>query len=250
MQLRELVEHLNEYLRVADISDDSVNGLQVGGPDEVSRVAFSVDGRLAAFGQAAEWNADLMIVHHGLFWGKVVPLVGPLLDRVRLLVERGIGLYAVHLPLDAHPEVGNNAELARVLGLQDREAMGEYHGEMIGFGGTLPEAASARDLAARLEEGTGYPVLRVLDGGRPARRVACVSGGAAPMAGQIAAAGYDTFVTGEISHSSLPLMEELRLNVVFGGHYATECLGVKALARHLEVEFGLETCFIDLPTQA
>ena len=250
MRLRELVGHLNEYLRVADISDDSLNGLQVGGPDEVSRVAFSVDGRLAAFGQAAEWNADLMIVHHGLFWGEGVPLVGPLLDRVRLLVERGIGLYAVHLPLDAHPEVGNNAELARVLGLEDRERMGEYHGEMIGFGGTLPETVSVGDLAARLGEGTGYPVLRVLDGGRPAHHVACVSGGAASMAERIAAAGYDTFVTGETSHSYLPLMEELRLNVVFGGHYATESLGVKALARHLDAEFQLETRFIDLPTQA
>ncbi len=251
MRLRQLVGHLNEFLRVDDIRDNSLNGLQVGGPDDVSRVAFSVDGRLGAFEEAAEWNADLVIVHHGLYWKGSMPLlVGSLLDRVRTLIEGGIGLYAVHLPLDVHPVVGNNAELARVLSLQDCEGMAEYHGETIGLGGKLPAAVSVADLAARLEEGMGCPVLRVLDGERPALRVACVSGGAMSMTEQIADAGYDTFVTGEVSHSYLPLAEELGLNVVFGGHYATECLGVKALAGHLEAEFGLATHFIDLPTQA
>jgi len=216
----------------------------------VRRVAVAVDARLAAFRAAAEMGAQLLIVHHGLFWTTVQPLTGPHYRRIRALIEGKVGLYASHLPLDAHPEVGNNAQLARALGLRRPAAAGEYHGQVIGVGGVLPRPMALSRLAARLAAATGCPVVRTVDGGRPARRVACVSGGAADMARQFADAGYDTYVTVELSHSQAPLIEELGINVIFGGHYATETLGLKALAGHLRRKFRLETRFIELPTGA
>jgi len=165
-------------------------------------------------------------------------------------VQNGIALYAAHLPLDVHPEVGNNAQLARIMRLEETAPTGLYHGELLGLGGMLKDGADLSALTRRLEEGMGYDILRVLDAGRAPHRVACVSGGAAEMAGQIAAAGFDTYVTGEVSHTFLPQMEELGINVIFGGHYATESLGVKALSRHLERKFDLETRFIACPTDA
>ena len=250
MKLQQLAAHLDAYLRVKEIKDSAVNGLQVEGPSEIKRVAFAVDARLAAFTEAAEMGAQLLIVHHGLFWTTVQPLTGPHYRRIRALIEGKVGLYASHLPLDAHPKVGNNAQLARALGLRRRVPAGEYHGQVIGVGGVLARSIPVPELAARLAAATGCPVVRTVDGGRPARRVACVSGGAADMARQIAEAGYDTYVTGEVSHSSEPLIEELGINVIFGGHYGTETLGLKALAAHLHREFRLETRFIALPTGA
>jgi len=194
MKRDELVAYLDEYLRVKTIQDDSQNGLQVDGPEEILKVAFAVDACQAAFDQAIAAGAQLLIVHHGLFWEKPIRLIGHLFKRVRTLITGGCALYAAHLPLDIHPEVGNNAELARLLGLQCAAPFGEYHGSDIGIG------------------------------------------------------GFDTFITGETSHSHFHLTTEYGLNVVFGGHYATETPGVKALARHLSAKFGLETVFLDIPT--
>ncbi len=251
MQRDTLIAYLDEYLKLkAFAHDDSLNGLQVGCPEEVTRVALAVDARLSAFEAAADWGAQLILVHHGLFWGAAYALTGPNYARFRVLFTRGLGVYAVHLPLDAHPVVGNNAELVRLLGLETPEPFGIYHDYTIGMAGTLPQPTSVLELAARLGEALGVMPLRVLDAGRPAQRVACISGGAASMAYQAYEAGYDTFVTGELSHSHLPLLEEMGINVIFAGHYHTETLGVKALGRHLEAQFGLETRFFDLPTGA
>ncbi len=250
MKMQKLVAYLDDCLRTKQIKDSSVNGLQVAGAAEVTRVAFAVDARLAAFTQAAEWGAQMLVVHHGLFWSEVQPLTGIHYRRIRTLIEGNLALYASHLPLDAQPEIGNNAELARVLGLRRRVPAGEVHGALIGVGGTLPRPTALDALAARLAAATGCPTVRVVDSGKPARRVACVSGGAADMARQFAADGYDTYVTGEVSHSGLIVIEELGINVIFGGHYATETLGLKALAGRLQKRFGLATRFIALPTGA
>ena len=250
MKRTELTAYLDEFLNIRRITDTSLNGLQVEGPAEVRTVALAVDARLAAFEAAAKMGAEMLIVHHGLFWGKPLAITGTHYRRVRALMEGGVGLYACHLPLDAHPQVGNNAELARLLGLRNRGPAGDYHGETIGFGGRLPKGVPITALAQRLENATGQAPVRVVDAGRPARRVACVSGGAADMAAQFADLGFDTFVTGEVSHSCLPTIEELGINVIFGGHYATETLGVKALGRHLHRRFGLKIQFVDLPTDA
>ncbi len=252
MQLRDLVSYLDEYLRVSEIEDDSQNGLQVAGPAEVTKVAFAVDGCLAACEQAVAWGADLLIVHHGLFWGRPVRLVGPLFRRVQALISGGCGLYGVHLPLDMHPEVGNNAELARLLELQDIQPFGAYHGNQgIGIGGRLDPPLRLSALVGRLTQATGKPVVRVVPHGpTTVSRVGCISGGAAMMISQVVEAGCDTFVTGETAHGFFHDAAEWGLNVVYGGHYATETLGVKALARHLAARFGpeIETTFLDLPT--
>lgn len=249
MKREELITYLNDYLRVKEIEDSSQNGLQVEGPEEVTEVAFAVDGCQAAFERAVAIGAQLLVVHHGLFWDKPLCLVGPLFQRVKTLIEGNCGLYAVHLPLDFHPEVGNNAELARLLELKDVRAFGEYHGSTIGIGGVLAPPIPLEVLVEQLARATGEPPVRVLaHGPAEASQVGCISGGAAFLMDQIADAGFDTFVTGETSHSFFHQAAEWGLNVVYGGHYATETLGVKALARHLEEKFGLETTFLDIPT--
>ncbi len=251
MQREALIAYLDAYLRLKDFShDNSLNGLQVACPSEVTHVALAVDARLRVFEAAADWGAQLVIVHHGLFWGNVYALTGPNYARFHLLLTRGLGVYGVHLPLDAHPEVGNNAELARLLGLDNLVPFGVYHGSTIGMAGSLLEPVPLMELATRLGAALGEMPLRLVDAGRPAQKVACVSGGAASMAPQAYEAGYDTFVTGEVEHSHLPLIEEMGMNVIFAGHYATETLGVQALGRHLEARFGLATHFVDCPTGA
>jgi len=249
MKRKELTAYLDSYLRIAEIEDSSQNGLQVEGPEEVTRVAFAVDACQAAFEQAVAAGAQLLVVHHGLLWSKPLRLVGPNLRRVKTLVEGSCGLYGVHLPLDAHPEVGNNAELARLLGLEDTRAFGKYRGIEIGVAGVLKPPLEMPALICRLTQALTTPPIRVLaHGPAEATRVGCVSGCAADMVDQAEGAGLDTYVTGETSHSCFHQALERGLNVLFAGHYATETLGVKALARHLEKKFGLETAFLDVPT--
>ncbi len=249
MQSSVLLDYLNDFLRVEEIEDQSQNGVQVEGPDEVSLVAFAVDGCQASFERAVAEGAQLLVVHHGLFWSEPLRLVGPHFRRVRTLVEGGCGLYAMHLPLDAHPEVGNNAEMVRLLRLEGRQPFGEYHGLKIGFAGQLDPPVDMSTLIGRLVEALGRPPIRVLDyGPEEIGRVGCVSGGAASMMDQVAEMGLDAYITGETSHESFHQAIERGLNVLFAGHYATETLGVRALARHLEERFDLDTVFLDIPT--
>ncbi|MBU0702776.1 MAG: Nif3-like dinuclear metal center hexameric protein [Chloroflexi bacterium] len=249
MNRTELVAYLDNYLRVPEIQDSSQNGLQVEGPEEVTKVAFAVDGCQESFEQAVAAGAQLLIVHHGFFWEDPIRLVGPLFRRVRTLIGGNCGLYAVHLPLDLHPQVGNNAELARLLGLKEPRTFGKYHGVEIGIGGTLDPPTPLEVLVERLTKATGEPPVRVLAHG-PERvsRVGCISGDAAILMNQVIAAGFDTFITGETRHEFFHYAAEWGINVIYGGHYGTETLGVKALAHHLEKKFGLETIFLDIPT--
>jgi dinuclear metal center YbgI/SA1388 family protein len=249
MERDAVVDYLDGYLRVEEIEDQSQNGLQVEGPDEVTLVAFAVDGCQASFERAVAAGAQLLVVHHGLFWSDPLRLVGPHIDRVRTLIEGRCGLYAVHLPLDMHPEVGNNAEMVRLLGVKERKPFGEYHGLKMGFAGRLDRPLDIQTLIGRLVEALGRPPIRVLDHGpQEIESVGCVSGGAASMMDQAAEAGLDAYVTGETSHAFFHQAIERELNVLFAGHYATETLGVKALARHLEDQFDLDTVFFDIPT--
>jgi len=246
---QELVTYLDSYLRVREIQDSSQNGLQVEGPEEITKVAFAVDGCQATFDQAVAAGAQLLIVHHGLFWKDPIRLVGPLFQRVRTLIEGHCGLYAVHLPLDLHPQVGNNAELARLLGLKELYAFGKYHGVEIGIGGTLDHPTPLDVLVERLTEATGEPPARVLaHGPERASRVGCISGDASSSMDQVISAGFDTFITGETRHEFFHYAAEWGINVVYGGHYGTETLGVQALSRHLVEQFDLRATFLDIPT--
>lgn len=249
MKRDELTNYLDDYLRIGEFEDRSKNGLQVEGPQDVARVAFAVDSSLAGFDKAAELGADLLIVHHGLFWGDVEVLTGPLFRRVKTLIQGNVGLYAAHIPLDVHQEVGNNVQLARDLDLEVTGTFGDYHGTPIGVAGRPLHGRVTREAFVELTNArlhTGCVVQA--HGPAEIRTVGIISGGAASMIDQAARSGFDLYLTGETNHSYAHAAEEYGLNVVFAGHYATETVGLRALARHLEGKFGLETIFIDLPT--
>ena len=248
MQLAELVSYLDGYLRVAEVPDapHALNGLQVANHGTVSRVAAAVDLCDATVGMAAEQGADLLLVHHGLFWGGLQPLTGRTHRRVTGLITKNIALYSAHIPLDLHPEVGNNVIMARKLGVAPCGSFGEHHGTAIGVWGAL--VCTREALQERLTGVLGI-VPRVMPfGPGEVRRVGIVTGAAGSMIGQAAAAGLDTFITGEGAHHTFFNAEELGLNVFYAGHYATETLGVKALGEHLSAKFGLPGTFVDHPT--
>ena len=248
MELTELVSYLDGYLRVAAVPDapHAVNGLQVANRGTVSRVAVAVDLCEATVRLAAEQGADLLLVHHGLFWGGLQPLTGRAYRRVASLFANDIALYSAHLPLDLHPEVGNNAVLARQLGVSPRGEFGEEYGVPIGRWGEVdvPRDALERQLAALM----GQAPRLMAFGPERVRRVGVVTGAAGTMIAQAAAAGLDTFVTGEGPHHTFFDAEELQVNVFYAGHYATETVGVKALAEHLHGRFDLPWTFLDHPT--
>ncbi len=248
MTARELARHLNEVLRVAEIPDLSLNGLQVDNEGEIERVGVAVDISERAVAEAIRRNIQFLIVHHGLFWGKVLPITGPLYKRIRQLVQGNVALYAAHLPLDLHPELGNNAVLVRDLNWPDAGEFGEYHGVKIG---RLVDFGEPRPLAAVLADLNRYfgtePVLWNF-GPDTVRTVAVISGKAISMLPEVAEAGVDLLVTGETDHASYWAAYEYGVNVAFYGHYNTERLGVRAVGAYLEKTFGLPYEFIELPT--
>lgn len=248
MELYRLDRHLADYLRIPEVPDDrrALNGLQVANSGTVTRIAAAVDACQATIDAAARQGADLLLVHHGLFWGGLEPLTGRHGRRVRRLMEADLALYSAHLPLDCHPEVGNNAVLARDLGLEDPRPFGTYEGIEIGFAGRW--TGSLGDLAARLTERLGVEPHVIAKGPERVTRVGVVTGGASGLLREARDAGIDTFITGEGPHHTFFDAEEWGLNVIYGGHYATETVGVRALAAHLEREFDLPWDFIDHPT--
>jgi dinuclear metal center YbgI/SA1388 family protein len=247
--LEELAAYLDDYLRVREVPDypAALNGVQVEAPGrQVRRIAVAVDAAQATVDAAVKEGADLLLVHHGLFWDGNQPVTGRRYRRLRALMDAGMGVYAAHLPLDVHPEVGNNAVLARELGIEPRGTFGEYKGWPLGVWGELEIRREA--LAARLDELLGGRVKMVPGGPEQLRRVGVVTGGAGSMVNDAAAAGLDAFVTGEGAHHNYFDAEEGGVNLFLGGHYATEVWGARALARHLEERFGIEWIFVDHPT--
>jgi dinuclear metal center YbgI/SA1388 family protein len=247
--LDELVAYLDDYLDIAGVPDypGAANGLQVENSGRVTRIAACTDACQATIDAAAERGADLLLVHHGLFWGDGLrPLTDRNYRRVRALITHDIAVYSAHLPLDVHPEVGNNAELARALGLDVQGRFGEYESCPIGLWGHL--AATRDELAARLESVLGREPFLIAAGPQEVRRVGVLAGGAGSQIADARRAGLDTFVTGEGAHHTYFDAQEWRINVFYAGHYATETLGVKALARHICERFDCEWLFIDHPT--
>ncbi len=248
MDLHELVRYLDDYLRTAAVPDyaAALNGLQVENSGRVTRVAVAVDAAQATIEGAVRAGADLLLVHHGLFWDGNVPVTGRRYRRLSTLLQADVAVYASHLPLDAHPEVGNNAVLARELGIEIEGSFGDYQGLPLGVWGTLDLPRDA--LSARLDETLGGRVKLVPGGPERVRRVGVITGGAGGETAAACAAGLDAFVTGEGAHHHFFDAVEGGINLFFGGHYATEVWGVRALARHLEERFGLPWIFIDHPT--
>lgn len=248
VDLQHLASYLDSYLRIEDIDDHphALNGLQVESGGTVSKIAAAVDVCRATIERAIAVDADFMLVHHGIFWGGLQPLTGHHGYRVRSLVQHGVALYAAHLPLDLHPEVGNNVILARMLGLEAVVEFGEYEGQVIGRAGTV--SVAREEFVERISSSLGSVPRVIAAGPDQVRRVGVVSGGGSRLIAQAADAGLDTFVTGEGSHHTYFEAEEAGLNLIYAGHYATETVGVKALAEHLASRFGLSWEFLDHPT--
>lgn len=248
VEIETLVEYLDEYLLVDDIPDfpNALNGLQVDAPGPVSRVVAAVDATAASIRGAIEAGGDFLLVHHGLFWDGNRPVTGRRYRRLAALLEAGIAVYASHLPLDLHPEVGNNVVLARELGIEIEGRFGSHEGMDLGYWGHLPLRREA--LAARLDELLGGPVKLIAGGPERVERVGVLTGGGGSFVAQAVAAGLDALVTGEGSHHTYFDAQEGGLNLYYGGHYATETWGVRALAEHLAARFDLDWAFLDLPT--
>jgi dinuclear metal center YbgI/SA1388 family protein len=248
MRTSALVAHLNEFLRVDDFVDSSRNGLQVQGRDDIKKAGAAVDACLESIVIAAQRGIDFLIVHHGLLWENNEPIVGAHYARVKKLLDAGINLYAAHLPLDAHVEVGNNAVIIKKLGFEVEGGFGKYHGVMIGARGRATTPFSQEKLLYAAIQLFGKETRGDMFGVEKISTLAVCSGAGASLLPDVQAAGIDCFITGEPRHSFFHYCKEHRLNVIYGGHYATETFGVIALAEYIQEKFGLPFEFIDVPS--
>jgi dinuclear metal center YbgI/SA1388 family protein len=248
ISLATIVNHCDRILRTKEIGDydGAANGLQVENSGTVTKIAAAVDASIATVKLAVAAQADLLIVHHGLFWTPSHPWIGKKYELLQLLIENNLAVYSSHLPLDAHPKLGNNAQLCGALGLRNLKPFFSSHGQSIGF--KSQTKISRAELAAKLERATGAKP-RIIPGGKNiCEKIGVITGGAGAELKIAAAEGIDTFITGEGPHWTFALAEELGLNVFYGGHYATETFGVKALAAELSRKFKVPWQFLDHPT--
>lgn len=243
-----MVRYCDRLLRTAEVGDyaGAVNGLQVENSGSVSRIAATVDASLATVKLARAAQADLLLVHHGLFWSTSHPWTGKKYELLQSLLTQDLAVYSSHLPLDLHPRLGNNVQLARALGFKTSLPFFPSHGQYIGL--RITAAVPRETLTARLATATGHQPLCIPGGPEICRRIGIVTGGAGSELKLAAAAGVDTFITGEGPHWTYALAEELGLNVFYAGHYATETFGVKALATQLSRKFHVPWVFLDHPT--
>ena len=251
MDIHTLTNHLYEYLQchMCDTADSAINGLQVGRRNpEIRRVACAVDTTEESIQRAAEWGGDMLLVHHGIFWGAPAAIVGSHYRRVRALLDNEVALMAFHLPLDRHATLGNNIGMARALALTDIQPFGSYRGIEIGYRGTCPRARTTEEVAETLF-GSPSNTLRILNFGKKhIHSVGILSGGGVPQISQAVAAGLDLYITGDASHTIYHYALEEQINVIFGGHYLTEVWGVQSMTTYLREALNLESIFIDLPT--
>ena len=246
--LSEIVASTDKFLRISEIGDweNALNGLQIENSGRVSKIGAAVDVSTRVLTAAAKEDVDLVLVHHGLFWPGLRPVSGALRRQLKSAFENNIALYSAHLPLDLHPQVGNNALLARSLELRSTAPFFEEKGQLIGA--KSPVSISRAQLLAKLEKSLGARVKAFNFGPPKTKVIGIVTGGAGGEIYRVAAEGIDTFITGEAPHWAAVAAEELGMNLILGGHYATETFGVKALAAHLSKRFHLPWTFIDCPT--
>ena len=246
--LATIVRHLDRTMRTADIADypGAWNGLQIENSGAVKKVAAAVDACEAVIAEAISRGVSLLLVHHGLFWSGVQPVVGPVRRKMKAALDADLAIYSSHLPLDLHPTLGNNALLAKALGFKHCEPFLEMKGRCIGV--QTRTTLSLTDLARRLERTLGSAPHLAPGGPAKTARIGIVTGGAGGEVARAAAEGVDTVITGEGPHHSYTLAEELGVNIFYGGHYATETFGVRALAAHVAKKFRVPWEFIDHPT--
>ncbi len=252
IELNAIVKLLNGTLSIPAIPDapGAQNGLQLENNGAVTRVAVAVDGSEQTIRAALDMGADLLILHHGIFWQKMIPVTGISYRKLKLAMDGNLAIYSAHLPLDIHPVYGNNALLAKACGITPGQEGVDYHGVSLGTHGVFN--GTCAQLKARMEDLLGAPVTAYWAHGAdaPAGDVFICSGGAGDEICQAAALGCRTYVTGEGSHWNIPMAAELGMNIIYGGHYHTETFGVKALGALLKEIYGLDYAFIDMPPAA
>lgn len=248
VQLGELVLAMDGWLQTAAIPDyaGAMNGLQLANGGEVDRVACAVDACEAVIDRAVEGGADLLLVHHGMFWSGARPITGAQYRKLRRAIEGGLAVYSSHLPLDIHPEMGNNIQLARAIGMETPEPFFPWKGIHLGLRGQL--GIGREELRQRLAAATGGAVHLCPGGPEVVGSAGLITGGAGGEVGALAGMGIDTFITGEGPHWSYTAAEEMGINLFYAGHYATETTGVMALAAELERVYQLPWSFIDHPS--
>ena len=241
--LNDLVNYCNERLRVASIEDyeGAVNGLQFQNSGKVRCIASAVDGSLEVIQKAADLNVQLLIVHHGLFWGKHVPIIKNFYEKYKLLIQNDIAVYSCHLPLDGHPEIGNNAQIAKLLGLKNTYPEFEFHNEKVGVAGEL--TIQRPNLKAELSK--HFPKLTAMEfGPDEIHKIGICSGGSGVIISMADQLGINTVITGECSQYLYNIAREHHINAYICGHYATETFGVHALGQELSQKFDLPYQFI------
>ena len=246
--LSDIVSYTDDFLRISDVGDwdNALNGLQIENSGRVTRIGAAVDVSTRVLTEAQKQDVDLLIVHHGLFWPGLRPIQGALRRQLRIAFENDVALYSAHLPLDIHPKIGNNTQLVAALGLKSPQLFLEEKGQPVGL--KIRASLSRSELVRKLQKALNGPV-KVFDfGPKQTRAIGVVTGAAGSEIYRVADDGIDTFITGEATHWAAVGAEELDMNLLLGGHYATEVFGVKALAAHLSKRFRVPWEFIDCPT--
>jgi len=246
--LSEIVSYTDRFLRIRDVGDwdNALNGLQIENSGRVTRIGAAVDVSRRVLTEAGKKNVDFLIVHHGLFWPGLQPVTRLLCRQLQLAFETDLALYSAHLPLDVHPKVGNNAQLVAALGLKSAQPFLEEKGQPVGLKvrASLPRS----ELVRKLQKALNGPV-KVFDfGPKRTRAIGIVTGAAGSEIYRVVDEEIDTFITGEAPHWAAVAAEEIGVNLLLGGHYATEVFGVRALAAHLSKRFRVPWEFIDCPT--
>lgn len=245
IKLLDLANYIHEYLQVDKFNDYCPNGLQVESNEHVSKIALGVSACQELFIEAEKRKADLIIVHHGLFWGEAKPLTGVLGKRVKTLFDHKISLMAYHLPLDAHPVIGNNAVLARLLKLEETKPFMKYKGQLIGIKGRI-NATSFEEFSEFTNSVAGPLYAKIKGGDHPIINVGIVSGGASSEVEDAYEENIDLYITGEIGEPTKAYCEEGNIHYIALGHYNSEQWGIKALGQELSANFGIETEFIKI----
>jgi dinuclear metal center YbgI/SA1388 family protein len=242
-----LTSYLSEYLKVSDFKDMAPNGLQVSGISQIKKIVTGVSASVELFEHAIEKNADAIIVHHGIIWDFERPVyTGGYRERVRLLLENNINLYAFHLPLDAHPEIGNNVQIGKALDVQNMQPFGDYKGQYIGMRGEMQPMPA--DVFFKKVERVMKRDLLIFPYGPPTVKTAgIISGGAQKEITQAVSAALDLYLTGEVSEHIMHYAKEEKIHFISAGHYATEKFGIHALGDHLSKKFKIEVTFEDIP---
>ncbi len=245
MQLKQLCEFCDEYLNVGEFRDYCPNGLQVEANPRVENIVCGVTASQALIEAAIEQGADTLIVHHGYFWkGEAQPVTGIKGRRIGSLIKNDINLLAFHLPLDVHPEVGNNVQLARVLKWDITDSFGE---QGLVFEGMLPQAQTLAEVSQHIETSLATRALAIDGGDHSITRIAWCTGAAQGFIEAAAERGVDAFVSGEVSEPTVHMAREMGIHYIAAGHHATERYGVQALARVISDRFGIKQQFIDIP---